>query len=168
MKPLVALAFVLAGCTGPLTSTVVGGLDVDVYRANVHPFVRFSCASLDCHGAVGRPLRLYAEDGLRAHADLRGVPLSDAEAAWNVAAFAGIDPSPRSIEAHGALGKPVAGELWHGGGDVWASRDDAGYRCLRAWLARESPTSAVADACADARLAVDPYPADAGPLDARP
>ncbi len=152
------------GCTpAPIAEERVGGLDVTAYVEEVHPVVRFSCASLDCHGVAGRPLRLYAEEGLRMRGDLRGTPLSGEEARWNVAAFAGVDPGAASPEASLSLAKPVAGEITHAGGDVWPSRSDPGYRCVRAWLAGESARAENVAACTEARIAVDPYPPDGGP-----
>lgn len=164
-RPSSALVVVLlgVGCTpAPIPEERVAGLDVVAYLEEVHPVVRFSCASLDCHGVPGRPLRLYAEEGLRMRSDLRGAPLSMEEARWNVGAFAGVDPAAASPEASLSLAKPVAGEITHVGGDVWPSRDDPGYRCLRAWLAGESARAESIAACAQARIAVDPYPPDGG------
>jgi len=156
MRRALAVSVLLLGCGPQVGSEPVPALDAEVYATHVHPLVRFSCASLDCHGDEGRPLRLYAEDGLRRSAELRGQPLSPEEAAWNVTAFGGIDPAPASPDAHLALLAPLSvesGGTAHVGGDLWPSREDPAYRCLRAWLAGEEDAAA----CAEASAAVDPY-----------
>lgn len=162
-RAALVIALVASGCVGAESPELqIAQLDVGAYTELVHPVVRFSCASLDCHGQPGRPLRLYAEEGLRLRAELRGTPLTAEEAEWNVASFAGVDPAATSPEANLVLAKPVVGEMSHVGGDVWTSREDPGYRCVRAWLAGESDELENIVACAEARAAVDPYPPDGG------
>src|SRR5206468_7723502 len=39
------------------------------FETFVSPFLERKCATLDCHGQVGRPLRLYSGRGLRLPAD---------------------------------------------------------------------------------------------------
>ncbi|MFK7985952.1 MAG: hypothetical protein AB8I08_07960 [Sandaracinaceae bacterium] len=51
---------------------------------------------------------------------------------------ASLDPDTDQVDMHLALLEPLgldAGGVHHEGGDVWPSRDEDGYRCLRAWLA---------------------------------
>ena len=67
MRSLLALLVVTGACGGvaaqdeqPLVE-----LDVEAYRRDVHPILEARCATLDCHGVDDRPLRLYAETGLR-------------------------------------------------------------------------------------------------------
>jgi hypothetical protein len=120
---------------GPGSEPVPAG-DIASFAATVQPVVTDSCASLDCHGAPGRPLRLYAERGLRHTAALRDTPITDAEVADNVAAFIGV--SPGEVVDHLALRKPLAigaGGMEHIGGDLWSSTADPSYAALRAWLA---------------------------------
>ena len=131
---------------GPVPRPV---LDPDDYAMFVAPIVGPTCAALECHGVDGRPLRIYAEDGLRLRADLRGEPLSADEAAWNADAFAGVDPEPESVDAHLALLKPLAvdaGGVAHVADDIWASRDVPELVCLRTWLAAEPVDATVCPA----------------------
>lgn len=163
----VTLTIALAACSAdPIPERPIPALDADAYASRVHPVLRVSCASLDCHGDPGRPLRLYAEDGLRAQDALRGQPITVEETRWNAVAIAGVDPEASTPDLHLALTKPLAvaaGGLAHAGGDVWPDREDPGYRCLRAWLAGESERTESIAACSEAAAAVDPYPPDAGP-----
>lgn len=136
-------------------------LDGVVYVDHVHPVVRFSCASLDCHGVEGRPLRIYAEDGLRLRPELRGQPLDPGEVTWNVAAFGGLDPEATAVERSLVLLKPLAtsaGGVAHEGEDVWADTDDPAYVCLHAWLSGTGAQSDATTACDTAAAQLDPYP----------
>ena len=131
----------LVGCGYDAVESVpVSQLDGTFFAASVQPVVARSCASLDCHGMDGRPLRLYSEDGLRRRDDLRGQPLSADELAWNVDAFEALDPEPPFVDDHIALRKPLeldAGGIHHVGGELWPSREHPEHRCLRTWLAGE-------------------------------
>jgi hypothetical protein len=119
------------------------------YGTHVQGVVELSCATLDCHGDDGRPLRLYSERGLRSRDDLRGLPITPEELERNVRAFAGVGVGDGDVGEHLALLKPLsqsAGGLHHEGRDLWPSERHAGYRCLRAWLSGEGE---LADACAE-------------------
>lgn len=146
---VIALAI---GCGYDADETVpVTDLDAPFFEANVQPVLATSCATLDCHGVDGRPLRLYAEDGLRRRDELRGQPLSAEELAWNVDVFEAIDPDAPSVDENVALTKPLAieaGGLEHAGGGIFETRDDPGYRCLRTWLAGELDPVPCAEALA--------------------
>lgn len=148
--PSVALGLLALGCGYDAGETVpLTDLDAPFYAAHVQPILATGCASLDCHGVDGRPLRLYSEDGLRRRDDLRGQPLSAGELAWNVEVFEAIDPDAPSADENVALTKPLAvdaGGLYHVGGDLWATRDDPRYRCLRTWLAGELDPGPCAEA----------------------
>ena len=152
MRAWLAVLVLASGCAyeaqGPVP--VAARLDPTFYAASVQPVVAWSCATLDCHGVDGRPLRVYAEHGLRRSDALRGQPISAEELAWNVAAFEGVDPDPS--REHVALTKPLAveaGGLHHVGDPVWASRDDPGCRCLASWIAGELDPAPCAEAAPD-------------------
>jgi hypothetical protein len=153
-----ALALLLCACGPELGAPLpITELDADDYRLHVDPVARFSCASLECHGVEGRPLRIYAEDGLRLDASLRGEALSTEEAAWNAQAFAGVDPEPESVDEHLALLKPLsleAGGIHHVGEQLWPDREDPSYVCLRAWLANEGMDAGAIAACDAAEAAL--------------
>jgi hypothetical protein len=92
-------------------------LDVVAYGESVHPVVEAHCATLDCHGLAGRPLRLYAETGLRLRDELRDTALTDEEIALDVASFAAVDPPHLGTRDHLALRKGLAvaaGGIHHG------------------------------------------------------
>lgn len=151
MRVYPLLVFLVA-CTGGPGEQVVLELDTAGYIAEVDGYVAIGCATLDCHGNAGRPLRLYSETGLRASSD-RDLALSMAELEANVLSFAGVDESPPL--QHLVVLKPLAesaGGLAHVGGDVWADVNDPGYVCVLAWL--EGRVGDEQDACAEARAGV--------------
>ncbi len=136
-----ALAYAVAGAgcaveeQGDAPVAVSG--ELADFAAYVQPVLRVGCASLDCHGNAGRPLRLYARNGLRQVATSRGQDATDAEMTANMIAIAGLDPAAADIEDHLLLRKPLAveaGGLHHVGGDLWLDQNDGVYRCLHAWL----------------------------------
>jgi hypothetical protein len=118
------------------------------FGAHVQPVLSGGCASLDCHGDAGRPLRLYARDGLRLAADLRGHDPTEDELVANMDAIAGLGVGRSRIEDDLLLLKPLsvaAGGVHHVGGDLWADQSDPAYRCLHAWL-RDGASDAMAQA----------------------
>lgn len=131
---------VLGACSGPAPGVASArSLDVDAYRTDVHAVLEPRCATLDCHGDAGRPMRLYAETGLRRTAELRlsDAPLSDEEGLLNVEAIAGVDPEVPVDESRVLLKPlaPSAGGMHHRGRAIWLTRDDDAYVCVSAWLA---------------------------------
>jgi hypothetical protein len=123
-------------------------LDPAVYQRSIHPILEARCATLDCHGMDDRPLRLYAETGLRARDDLRGQPLSDEELTANLRAAQAIDPDrepPDSLLVRKPLAAP--GGVFHEGGDLWRRADDPELLCLLAWLAGSSDSASAEAAC---------------------
>ncbi len=155
MRPALACALLLSACAADAQGEVsIASGDATTYGQDVHPFAEVTCATLDCHGDPSRPLRLYAETGLRLRAELRlaDLPITVEELAHNAEALVAIDPDPPSIDAHVALTKPLAvreGGLHHVGADLWPSRGHPAYRCLRAWLEGGRDP----DACASAASA---------------
>lgn len=156
MRALLAIVGLAAACGG------IGGeeelplveLDVEVYARDVHPILEARCATLDCHGVDDRPLRLYAETGLRARDDLRGAAIESAELWANVRAIQALDPG--TAPADGLfVRKPLeaaAGGVAHEGGAVWARRDEPQPTCVLAWVSGTSDQSGAAAAC---RLAAE-------------
>lgn len=127
--------------------------DMESYGRLVQPYVGLRCGSLDCHGDSGRPLRIYAEDGLRLRADLREADITEEEIRRNVEAFAGVSPEAATPDEHLALLKGLAvsaGGYAHLGGDVWASTGDPGYRCIRLWLEGRADETEAEAACVGA------------------
>jgi hypothetical protein len=147
-----------------VAETPLAERDQDAYADLVQPYVGLRCGSLDCHGDSGRPLRLYAEHGLRSSDALRGQPITIAETTHNVASFAGVDPDHDDTvgaSRHLAMLKALAvdaGGFAHEGGDVWNRLDQPGYLCVLGWLENRAVEVTVQDACANATLEVMPQP----------
>lgn len=103
-----------------------------------------SCGSLDCHGQIGRPLRLYGSRGLRLDPDdVSGHGgTRSAEHRANGQALAGLEPELMCdvVRDRGrqperlTLVRKAFGEEEHSGGEVWTPRSD-GRACLLGWLA---------------------------------
>ena len=151
---------VLASCAvAPQAELAHQSAETASYATELHPILEARCATLDCHGDPGRPLRLYADTGLRARDDLRDAPMTDDELAANVAALFGVDPFAESAAEQLVLLEPLAvsaGGVHHEGDDIWSSREDPGYRCVASFLEGEVDRAACADA--RARDALPPAP----------
>jgi hypothetical protein len=103
-----------------------------------------SCGTLDCHGQVGRGLRLYGGRGLRL--DPRGnsadAPTSVAEYDESYWSVVGLEPELLSavVQDHGRLPERLTmvrkarGVEKHKGGTLLMA-GDAQDRCLLSWLA---------------------------------
>jgi hypothetical protein len=152
-----ALACLLLACDGtatvgdPLTPPPTsGGADSTLaapVRATFEPVddvLQATCGTLDCHGQLGRNLRLYGGRGLRLSP--RGNPADDPttpeeydRSYWSVI---GLEPEIMSdvVNDHGRLPERLtivrkARELeHHKGGKLFVTGDDRD-RCLTSWLA---------------------------------
>jgi hypothetical protein len=161
-KLAASIILTLAACDAPTAAPqhITTG-DAEFYASYVQPYLEAGCATLDCHGDAGHSLRLYAELGLRRDAALRSRSISeqseptaitDAELEDNRLALAALALSTKGSSEHIALLKPLsvtAGGIDHEGPTLWSTRQDPGYRCLRAYLVNES-TDSPAGACAEA------------------
>ena len=146
-----ALACAALACGPEVGSDPMSAPDVGRYDA-LHPYLEARCATLDCHGDAGRPLRLFSETGLRAPGVERDAELQPQERMANAWALVGVDPGAEP-ESHLSVLKPLAeqaGGMHHVGEAVSASVEDPGYRCLLGWL-REDGDAAWEGACAAAR-----------------
>jgi hypothetical protein len=107
------------------------------FRSDLQDYVGARCGSLDCHGDMGRALRIYAENGLRLRDDLRGTFITQAEVSLNLRSFAAFPDGERGAADNLVLLKgldPAAGGVGHKGREVWLSVAAPGYLCIRAWL----------------------------------
>ena len=177
MKRVTTVLTVLLGCftlatsasctnTSPSTDKIVPR-DVSVLETHVQPYLDLACASMDCHGADGRPLRLYSELGRRAQSSLRPqsisnahdpLPLTAQELQANCDAFAALDAASSKATQPLALLKPLAGSaggMHHVGGVHWSSKSDPGYLCLRGFLLGDIRED-VGSMCAMATAALQP------------
>jgi hypothetical protein len=113
------------------------------------------CGSLECHGTIGRNLRLFGSAGLRwSLSDRPLVPPCDtaAEVDQDYASVVGLEPEMLGavVAAGGAdpgrltLVRKARGTEAHKGGQIWAQGDPSDT-CLTSWLA----STANATACSD-------------------
>lgn len=135
--------------------------------ANVSGFLEARCGSLDCHGSVARPLRIYGQNGLRLADGDGGTrdrgPTTDAERIENFRAAIGLEPEEisKAVASNGdytsymLIEKPIGiegGGVRHKGGPVLApSQSDPGWVCLTGWIAGKKD---IATTCRDAANAV--------------
>ena len=112
----------------------------------VNDFISKRCGTLDCHGQVGRPLRIYAADGLRILDDAQnapgGNPLTDVETLANFQSVIGLQPELMSQVFTDPTDNPPQSLLLiakprnlqhHKGGQVITQGDD-GDQCLTTWI----------------------------------
>ncbi len=161
LRTVLAIAvLVAAGCTDTTISEVpqtVG--DTLTYQSQVQTYLGYRCGSLDCHGDMGRPLRLFALRGLRANDGLRDFGLSVDEVGHNLLSIAAFDTLDEAAAQNQLLLKGLAtsaGGMAHVGGDVWDSTDAPGYQCLLTWLSGEADSETARAACAFATMQVLP------------
>lgn len=129
-----ALSFGLLACGPDVGAVPLSEPDVAGF-GELQPWLEARCATLDCHGDPGRPLRLFSETGLRAPGVTRDAPLTAGELEDNAWSLFGVDDAP--AERHLAVTKPLArsaGGVHHVGGDLWTTTDDPAHRCLVGWL----------------------------------
>ena len=140
-------------CSIPTENVDVGALPTqnDFVSQKVSLMMEHRCGSLDCHGAEGRPLRLYGQYGLRLQPNKDGSrnssPTTKAEQAANYQAVIGLQPEELSacFVSKGAnfatlqlLKKPIdiQGQgIRHKGGPVLRpTLTDPGWQCLYGWV----------------------------------
>jgi len=126
----------------------------------VDTFMQKRCGTLDCHGQIGRPLRIYSPNGLRLNdgpmgaRDTRGIQPNESSA--NYYAVVGLEPEEISLclTTQGAftdfllLRKPLGidqGGVRHKGGSVLRSTD-SGFDCLLGWASGMVDPAKCADA----------------------
>lgn len=156
---LVPLA-VLAACAIPPTDSRSTQALPD---ANTFPPVAqlldVRCGSLDCHGTVGRNLRLYGSAGLRLSAtDQPFVPMCDrqAEVDQDYQSVVGLEPEVMGqvVASGGAnpdaltMVRKARGIESHKGGKIWNEGDDADA-CLVSWLSANADAGACEKGLAD-------------------
>ncbi len=122
----------------------------------VHTFLERRCGTLDCHGQLGRPFRLFSTVGLRLINDAGlvsgGGPDTAQEIFANYEALVGLQPVDTSLVTEGresprsllVVAKPLALQV-HKGGAVLAP-GDSGDVCLESWLTGTYDAAHCADA----------------------
>jgi hypothetical protein len=120
----------------------------------VHTFLEKRCGTLDCHGQLGRPFRLFSQNGLRAVSDAGdvsgGAPDTADEIYTNYLSAIGLQPEEMSRVVSGddpptdllLVAKPTEYMgTTHKGGQV-INVGDVSYNCLVTWLTFTEPVTA--------------------------
>ena len=127
---------------------VPSGADPTTFRTNVNAVFERRCASLDCHGSLGRGMRLYSSNGLRLPNEAGLLPGSGSTSAdeinSNYASIVGLEPektndflakSPRTPDDAyqlDILAKPLGLEKHKGGPAL--SKGEPAEQCIVTWL----------------------------------
>lgn len=143
----VALSLLLQGC-GPSVQAqeqehprTLAAPSQDAFP-DVASAIQLRCATLDCHGQVGRNLRLYGYGGLRLSATENpfGDPTTDQEVAASYESVVGLEPETLSavvqLQAPPnqlSLVRKIRGIERHKGGQQ-VKEGDALDRCIVLWL----------------------------------
>jgi hypothetical protein len=114
--------------------------------AGVDPVLEKRCGTLDCHGQMGRALRIFGQEGLRLIAEdaanVPGIqPTTQTEYVANYQSVIGLQPELMTEVVQGnapptvllLLRKPLQLER-HKGGQVFNGPGDAAYDCIVSWL----------------------------------
>jgi hypothetical protein len=165
-----ALVAAASACTGVNTNAIteVTGPDYGQFSelgtANgsveygVSTVLERRCGTLDCHGQVGRPLRIYGQYGLRFVDDAGSVPgvqpTTATEYEANYQSVIGLQPELMTEVVQGnappedlmLLRKPLQLER-HKGGAVFVDGDD-GETCILSWLSGKTNFTACTAAVA--------------------
>jgi hypothetical protein len=127
---------------GPRSTTILAP-DQNEFTT-VSPVFERRCGTLDCHGQVGRPLRIYGGLGLRIPNDAGNTPGTGAttpdEITANYRSVIGLEPEEMSRVIANEdpptdlliLAKPLMLES-HKGGPAMASGDSA-ETCITSWI----------------------------------
>jgi hypothetical protein len=146
---LVALGMVSCAATPDVSAeTVILTPDYSTFAGGgmnlgVHTFLEHRCGTLDCHGQVGRPFRLFSQDGLRAAdsgVETGGAADLPGEVYANYLAAIGLQPEETSRVVAGddpvtdllLVAKPLDLQVHKGGQQI--SVGDVSYDCLTEWL----------------------------------
>ena len=156
---IVAIAAIGVACAssttkddGTIRTTTILAPDQSQFSA-VSPMRERRCATLDCHGQGGRPLRLYSGRGLRLPNDAGlGPGVGDTtpeEIAANYRSVIGLEPEQLTRVIAGVkvprdlllLKKPLNLE-GHKGGPAFAPTNDPAEVCLATWIRGAVDTTA--------------------------
>jgi hypothetical protein len=169
----VAMGAALSSCVGQGTTACIGPCSCpseDVFAllppeggtapagASVSEYMERRCGTLDCHGSVARPMRLYGQFGLRepSGADISGGKATTLlELQDNYSAVCSLQPEetqqavevPPSAESLIVVQKARGNEA-HKDGQIF-TLGSPGDNCLTGWLRGDEPAT-VAAACQQA------------------
>ena len=154
------------GCAGPDNPSELQQVATRARFELVSGMLGAHCGSLDCHGQVGRSLRLYSQLGLRLNPaefpSLDAGLVSESEVEANYRAAVALEPELLAlvVREHGqnperlTLLRKARGAEEHKGGAAIA-RGSAADQCLTSWFASQVDETA----CAEGTLLTRP---DAG------
>lgn len=142
---LLGTTSLVAGCRSDLAETkTYACASQPLFEDHVSPYLERRCATLDCHGGIARPMRIYGQLGLR-HPDEANVSggkaTTAAELAANYASVCNLEPEKMN-DAVANFGntaeellliRKARGEEKHKGGKVVNEADHAD-NCLKMWL----------------------------------
>jgi hypothetical protein len=184
MTRLCALALAICwlgpGCDGEILDPGVGAADggtaagtrlLAPERATFNPLgdmLQTTCGTLDCHGQIGRNLRLYGARGLRLDPKDNSAenPTTVREYDQSYWSVIGLEPETTSdvVADHGAdpdrltIFRKARGTERHKGGQLF-SVGDPGDRCLLSWFAGKVDVAACKQVTDRPRpVAPDPAP----------
>lgn len=151
----------LVACSG-VDSTAVSDVTCPPLATfqQVSPVLEQRCGTLDCHGQIGRPLRIYSQYGLRSEMSGQvpdasnyfpgddALPTTPYEIQDNWASVCGLQPEIiAAVYASGGTNpnahqltlvrKPLLEEK-HKGGQVFFD-DSPGNECIQTWLTQTNP-----------------------------
>lgn len=152
-------SLVIAGCRDDLNGTVTNACPSEtVFEASVSPYMERRCGTLDCHGGIARPMRMFGRLGLR-HPDEDNVPGGKAttkvELSANYTSVCGVEPEKMN-DTVANLGnsadellmiRKARGLEKHKGGKVVNEADHAD-NCMLGWLRGDKPDTVAAECAA--------------------
>jgi len=171
---IAVLGFGLFACEENPGLQVIECADIETFPP-VSNLLEKRCGTLDCHGSLARPLRLYGRDGLRllsaeeiADSDLAqenntvsgGKSTTDGEFTLNWRSLCGLEPEKMTAVQRGdlpaselmVLRKPLGAEIdggeRHKGGQLF-NLGGEGYDCLENWIVEGEVTEDCTNATAD-------------------
>lgn len=165
---LVFIAFVtfiaVTACVQNEPSDIRFFPDKEVFiNGGVSAMMESRCGGLDCHGQVGRPLRIYSKNGLRLATPQEDNALRDnrdttpEERLENYQSVIGLEPEGLSDTVmtggqyvdHQLIKKPLDDSsglgVRHKGGQIFNPPDDPAWRCMLGWLQGEPDQQACTD-----------------------
>lgn len=153
-----SVAAVSSGCSdlgGTVTNVCASQ---EIFEQSVSPFVERRCGTLDCHGGIARPMRVFGRLGLR-HPDedniSGGAATTALERAANYTSVCGVDAEKmnESVQNLGNTAEKLLivtkarGLEKHKGGKV-VNENDPGDLCILSWLKNNDTQAATSCAAA--------------------
>jgi len=138
------LGFGATSCVGEGELEAYGCPNPDVFAQAVSPYLERRCGTLDCHGQMTRPMRIYGQLGLRHPLESNvsgGAGTTALELEANFSSVCNVDPEAME-EVKGDRGasadklllvNKARGLERHKGGKI-VNEQDAGDRCILNWL----------------------------------